>query len=285
MTADLQLGIPLGSDGRDSRISPLILTLFGLYARGERNWLSVASVVKLIGDLGYEVQAVRSSVSRLKRRSILCSERLDGAAGYSLEESVLETLAEGDVRIFERKRAAVEDGWVVAVFSVPETERDKRHALRTTLTNLGFGTVSPGVWVAPVQLAAEVRRILERRELSAYVDLFTGPYIAFGNLRSKVRGWWDLQELTQMYGEFLQRYQPVLDQVTARRPTPQEAFQVYVPMLTQWRRMPYRDPGLPLALLPPDWYGVSAETTFRELNSALSVPAGEYARAVIHGTK
>ncbi|WP_244320594.1 PaaX family transcriptional regulator C-terminal domain-containing protein [Streptomyces melanosporofaciens] len=24
-----------------------------------------------------------------------------------------------------------------------------------------------------------------------------------------------------------------------------EAFRTYAPMLTQWRRMPYRDPGLP----------------------------------------
>ena len=45
---------------------------------------------------------------------------------------------------FVHRRAMEEDGWVVLVFSVPESERDKRHVLRTTLTRLGFGTADPG---------------------------------------------------------------------------------------------------------------------------------------------
>ncbi|MBV6696766.1 PaaX family transcriptional regulator [Kitasatospora aureofaciens] len=271
--------------GRDARHGPLIITTFGLYARGEENWLSVASVVRLMGDLGVEPPAVRSSVSRLKRRGVLESERQAGAAGYSLAPSVLETLAEGDVRIFERVRAVAEDGWIVVIFSVPESERQKRHELRTTLTQLGFGTAAPGVWVASGNLAAETRRTLERRGLSAYVDLFTGEHYGFGDLRSKVRGWWDLDELTELYADFLGRYRPVLDRAKASGLSPLEAFQVYVPMLTQWRRLPYRDPGLPLSLLPPGWNGVSAGALFDELNAMLSTGAREHALAVIHSDR
>ena len=139
--------------GRDTRLSQLILTIYGLYARAEHNWLSVASVVRLMADLGVDGQAARSSISRLKRRAVLSSERHGGAAGYSLAAPTLEVLAEGDVRIFERVRAVAEDGWIVVVFSVPESERDKRHALRSALTRLGFGTAAPGVWVAPGNLA------------------------------------------------------------------------------------------------------------------------------------
>src|SRR5690242_7739387 len=91
--------------GRDNRIAQLIITVFGLYARSESNWLSVASVVRLMTDLGVDAQAARSSISRLKRREILRSERHDGAAGYALADPTLEMLAEGDVRIFERVRA------------------------------------------------------------------------------------------------------------------------------------------------------------------------------------
>jgi len=42
------------------------------------------------------------------------------------------------------RRAMVEDGWVVLVFSVSESERDKRHVLRTTLTRLGLERLHPG---------------------------------------------------------------------------------------------------------------------------------------------
>ncbi|MEV7345853.1 PaaX family transcriptional regulator C-terminal domain-containing protein [Streptomyces sp. NPDC093544] len=282
MTADLQ-SASVAAGGGDTRLGQLIITVFGLYARGEHNWLSVASVVRLMAELGAEGQAVRSAVSRLKRRGVLRSERHANAAGYSLAEPTLEVLAEGDVRIFERARAVQDDGWLVVVFSVPEPEREKRHALRTSLTRLGFGTAAPGVWVAPGNLAGETRRTLERRGLSAYVDLFTGDHFAFGDLRAKVRVWWDLDELTALYADFLRRYDAARDRTSAGGTTPPEAFRTYIPMLTQWRRLPYRDPGLPLALLPPGWNGVTAGEMFHELNMALGAPAREHALAVIHG--
>lgn len=270
---------------RESRHAPLILTLFALYARREHNWLSVASVVSLMADLGVEGPAVRSSISRMKRRAVLHGERYEGAAGYALADATLQTLAEGDIRIFHRIRASLEDGWVLAVFSVPESERDKRHELRSTLTRLGFGTAAPGVWVAPGNLAAETRRTLERRNLSPYVDLFAGGHLASGDLRAKVRSWWDLGELTAMYADFLDRYRPVLDAVKRHEPEPLEAFRTYVPMLTQWRRMPYRDPGLPLELLPPDWQGVAAGELFDQLDTLLSTPAAAHAAQVLHGRR
>jgi phenylacetic acid degradation operon negative regulatory protein len=265
----------------NSRLSQLILTIFALYGRTEGNWLSVAAVVALMADLGADGQAVRSSVSRLKRGGVLDGERRDGLAGYSLTAPTLELLAEGDVRIFERPRATEADGWLVVVFSVPESERDKRHALRTSLTRLGFGTAAPGVWVAPASVAAETRHTLERRGLAEYVDLFAGEHLAFGDLRSKVRAWWDLDELTALYAQFLDRYQAVRDRAASAAVTPQHAFGLYLPMLTEWRRLPYRDPRIPRSRLPPGWNGVDAGELFGALNAALGQPARGHALQVI----
>jgi phenylacetic acid degradation operon negative regulatory protein len=281
MTVEVQSTRAVG--GRDTRLAQLIISVFALYARAEGNWLSVASAVALTADLGGESQAVRSAISRLKRKGVLLSERRADAAGYSLAGPTLEVLAEGDVRIFERRRATVDDGWIVVVFSVPESERDKRHALRVSLTRLGFGTAAPGVWVAPGNLAEETRHTLERRELSGYVDIFSGQYFAFGDLRAKIRSWWNLDELTVLYADFLQHYRPTLYRASAAGISPQEAFQIYVPMLTQWRRLPYRDPGLPLALLPPAWNGEAAGELFHQLNDKLASSAQEHALALIHG--
>ena len=49
----------------------LILSLFGLYARDEANWLSVRSLIALMADLDVDAAATRSSVSRLKKRGVL----------------------------------------------------------------------------------------------------------------------------------------------------------------------------------------------------------------------
>jgi phenylacetic acid degradation operon negative regulatory protein len=268
---------------RDTRLGPLILTIFAVYARSEGNWLSVASLVRLMSDLGLDGGAVRSSISRLKRRGVLGSERRDKSAGYALESGTLEILAEGDARIFEGARARLEDGWLLVVFSVPESEREKRHELRASLTRLGFGTAAPGVWVAPGQLAAETRRTLERRGLATYVDLFVGQHFGFGDLRTKIKTWWDLDELAASYTDFLCQYGPVLERISVNGTTPLDAYRTYVPMLTQWRRLPYREPGLPLELLPPGWSGEAARLLFDDLNRALAAPAREHAVNVLQG--
>ncbi len=43
--------------------------------------MSVAALISLLTDLGVDEPAVRSSISRLKRRGILHASRRDGAAG------------------------------------------------------------------------------------------------------------------------------------------------------------------------------------------------------------
>ncbi|MGH3492548.1 MAG: PaaX family transcriptional regulator [Sciscionella sp.] len=282
MTREAEIVGPVPGVVAESQPRQLIVTIFGLYARAERNWLSVAALVRLMAVLGVDGPAVRSSISRLKRRGTLAAARRDGAAGYAPSGAILDVLAEGDVRIFDRKRAVVDDGWLLVVYSIPESERDKRHALRASLTRLGFGTAAPGVWVAPGNLARETQDTLQRRQLSAYVDIFRAEHLAFGDLRSKVRTWWDLTELERLYAAFIQRYRPVLEHAGAEGLAPREAFARYVPMLTAWRRLPYLDPGLPLPLLPPGWNGVTAGELFDECNRVLGGPAREFAMSTIH---
>lgn len=260
----------------------LIVTLYGLYARDEHNWLSVAALVRLMNELGVDGQAVRSSVSRLKRRDTLRSLSVAGSAGYSLSPAALEVLREGDARIFEARRAVLADGWVVVVFSVPESERERRHELRTQLSRLGFGTAAPGVWVAPAHLAQETGHVLARSGLDRYVDMFRGDHLGFTDLSAKVREWWDLDELSAKSAEFVARFRPVADRLADRPASEPEAFRQYVPILTTWRRLPYLDPGLPLELLPAGWSGEAATELFTELNGELREPARRHAMTVIH---
>jgi phenylacetic acid degradation operon negative regulatory protein len=261
----------------------LIVTLYGLYAREEHNWLSVAALVRLMADLGIDSQAVRSSVYRLKKRGILDSRATSSAAGYALSADGLAILRDGDARIFRDYRAAVGDGWVVAVFSVPERDREKRHELRTRLIRLGFGTVAPGVWVAPRHVAAETETVLARYGLGGYVDLFGGEHIGFGDVRGKLGDWWDLDELRTLYDAFSDRFGPAARRLARRPATDREAFAAYVPILTTWRQLPYLDPGLPLDLLPRPWSGETAAALFAELNTRLAVPARRHAMSVIRG--
>jgi phenylacetic acid degradation operon negative regulatory protein len=271
---------PDGGDAWLGQPRALIVTIYGLYAREAGGWLSVAALIRLMAGLGVDEAAVRSSISRLKQRGILEPRRRGGAAGYALSRLGRDILAEGDQRIFDRPRARPADGWLLVVFSVPETERRRRHALRSRLTWLGFGTVSAGVWIAPGHLADETAEVLTRAGLSGYVSLFRASYLAFGDLREQVGRWWDTGRLQSQYQAFLDAAGPVLARWQAPGPADGEAFADYVRALTAWRRLPFLDPGLPAELLPDGWNGLRADAAFAALRERLAGPARAHVLAV-----
>jgi phenylacetic acid degradation operon negative regulatory protein len=261
------------AEERGRRPRSLIVSFYGAYGRELGGWISVADLIGLMARLDVDSAAVRSSVSRLKRRGLLEARRVGGTAGYSLSEEAGRILAEGDRRIFGRRIADVADGWVMAVFSVPESQRHKRHLMRSRLRWMGFGTAAPGVWIAPLQLADEARRALERLEVTAYVELFRADHLAFGDLRRAIARWWDLDALRTMYDEFLAAHEPLLARWSRRRATDgEDAFADYLRTVDAWRRMPYLDPGLPLELMPDDWSGNRAAHVFFKLHARLREP-------------
>ncbi len=266
---------PAEGSGRKPR--SLIVTFYGAYGRELDGWVSVADLIRLMGELGVDAPAVRSAVSRLKRRGLLEARQVEGTAGYSLSQQAWQVLEEGDRRIYGRRVANVTDGWVLVMFSVPETQRNKRHLLRSRLTWLGFGTAAPGVWIAPAHLADEARRTLERLEVSDYVDLFRADHLGFGDLAQDIARWWDLDELQKLYAEFLRVHEPVLERWSrCRAVEPGKAFADYLRAVEDWRRMPYLDPGLPLELLPENWSGTRAANVFFELHSRLHDPGMQH---------
>ncbi|WP_369232712.1 PaaX family transcriptional regulator C-terminal domain-containing protein [Streptomyces sp. R21] len=267
----------------DSPIRPssLINTVYGAFVRGLGGWISIASLIVLMGELDVDSQAVRSAISRLKKRGVLVPERRSGT-GYSLSPAMHPVFDEGDRRIFESlEPAALEDGWVMAVFSVPESERTFRYQLRTRLTWLGFGNMAPGVWLAPARLLEPTRATLERLGLSDYVHLFASRYAAFSDLRTTVSTWWDFPAIEAQYADFTDTYLPVLRSMEKQKDIDAgQAFRHYVPMVTQWRRLPYLDPGLPAELLPDDWNAVAARQLFQQLHGVLAAPSLEHVRKV-----
>ncbi|MFH8343992.1 PaaX family transcriptional regulator C-terminal domain-containing protein [Streptomyces sp. NPDC018045] len=270
----------------------LIVTFYGAYGRGRKGDpgdppgpVPVAALIRLLGELGVDPPSVRSAVSRLKRRGLLLPARTEsGAAAYGLSDAAHQLLADGDRRIYGRPSPAPSDGWVLAVFSVPEQERHKRHLLRSRLARLGFGTAAPGVWIAPSHLYDETRHTLDRLHLSSYVDLFTGAHAGFEPTADAVARWWDLASLAGRHRAFLDAHEPVLHHWSGRRPVPPEAaYRAYLPALDAWRRLPYADPGLPAPLLPEDWPGGHAADVFGRLHTRLRAAGARFVRTVVDG--
>ncbi|MGW3565423.1 PaaX family transcriptional regulator [Streptomyces sp. NPDC000941] len=273
----------------------LIVTFYGAYGRGGAGRpagpVPIAALIRLLGAVGVDAPSVRSAVSRLKRRGLLVADRTDaGAAGYALSEDARQLLDDGDRRIYGDPGAEENTGgWLLAVFSVPEQERHKRHLLRSRLARLGFGTAAPGVWIAPEHLYDETRHTLARLELSPYVDLFRGAHADFEPTEQAVRRWWDLEQLAKLHRAFLDAQEPVLERWAERAipatPARGDAYRDYVLALDSWRFLPYADPGLPPALLPRGWPGVRAAEVFTALHDRLYDAGAGYVREVLTATR
>ncbi|MET8563262.1 PaaX family transcriptional regulator C-terminal domain-containing protein [Streptomyces flaveolus] len=256
----------------------LIVTLYGAYGRFMPGPVPVAELIRLLAAVGVDAPSVRSSVSRLKRRGLLLPARTEsGAAGYELSAEARQLLEDGDRRVYAGAPVA-DEGWVLAVFSVPESERQKRHVLRSRLAGLGFGTAAPGVWIAPARLYEETEHTLRRLRLDPYVDFFRGEHLGFAATSEAVGRWWDLAAIAKEHERFLDAHAPVL-QAWERRPgtPPQEAYHDYLLALDSWRHLPYTDPGLPTHLLPANWPGVRSAQVFRRLHERLRDAGAEFA--------
>jgi phenylacetic acid degradation operon negative regulatory protein len=249
------------------------MTFFGAFLRRLGGWIAVADLVALMGDLALDEQAVRSAVSRLKGRGVIAPERRGGAAGYRLTPRGTAILDAGDARIYGRDGAAA-SGWLLVVFSIPETRRALRHKLRTRLQWLGLGTVANGVWIAPAPVEPEVRRAVGELGLGDHVELFRGDHLGDA---AAVAAWWDLGALAAEYRAYVAAWEPALSD--GARPAPAAAFAAHVRHLDAWRRVPFHDPGLPAAALPADWPGAHAWEVFRALDRRLSRPALRHVEA------
>lgn len=255
-----------------------VVTIFGLYARVPGTTIPVGGLIDLLQELDVDSSSARSSVSRLKKKGVLVQT---GKGRYALSAEAYEHLGRRNDRIYTPRHAENEGEWLMVVYTVPEDSRQARHLLRTGLQKMGFGSVNPGVWIAPVHLAEEANDYFEANDLTQYVETFTSRYNGPGQSGTKVGAWWDLDEIEMRYVQFermragiLARWGELMSSMSQRE-LEAEAFKLYIPMFTHWRALPFLDPGLPKSVLPRTWAGYSAHRLFTDLNTLL----GEGARA------
>jgi phenylacetic acid degradation operon negative regulatory protein len=262
----------------------LIMDVCGAFMRPLGGWLPVGKLVGLMAVVGVDEQATRSAVSRMRQRDLLVAETRDGQRGYRLSEKALVSLEESDRRIFARVHSAtVAEGWVLVSYSVPEQERDKRHVLRSRLEWLGFGMLSSGLWLAPRWIQPELESTIKTLGYEEYVTVFAAHHLGFESLPDLVGRCWQLEDLRDLYVEFLASAGAVAERWRARPGDDRDAYVDYVFTLHQWRKFPYLDPGLPAELLPRRWEGQRAGDLFLELRDLLEQPARRFVAGFVAG--
>lgn len=263
------------SSQRSQRTRTALVTFLGAVVRRMGDWMPIAGTVELMSQAGLDAPSVRTAVFRLKQRGWLASEARGGLRGYALTPVALRALAAGDEIIWHaRQPADLADGWCVVNFSVPESDRAKRYQLRSHLASLGFGNIGTAMWIAPVRMRAAAEQAVAELGLDKYAAIFVGDYVGGQDLSTLLYGSWDLAAIDGRYRDFLTRFGPEADRWEGGvRVDPERAFVTYLEAVDHWRKLPFRDPGLPRELLAEDWSAPEAGALFERLVARLEGPA------------
>lgn len=241
----------------------VLLTVLGEFVlpRDAPAW--TGALVTALGEVGVEEKAARQALSRTAAEGLLSSERDGRRVRWQLTPAGTRLLVAGAERIYGFGRRIEEwDGrWLVLAVSVPETQRQLRHRLRTRLTWAGLGSPMPGLWVSPdAGKEKEVAAAID--ELGVESFSFTGPFGQIGDQHRVVCAAWPLDDVERRYLDFVET-------ASAEQPSSAaERFRAQVRLVQEWRRFPFLDPALPPELLKSTWPGPAAADLFHRRHDA-----------------
>lgn len=238
----------------------LLLTILGEFVlpRAEPVW--TATVVEALAGLGVEEKAARQALARTSAEGLIDPVRIGRRTRWALSDTGRDLLEDGARRIygFMREQRRWDGRWLVLSVTVPETQRQLRHRLRSRLTWAGMGSPTPGLWVVPhADRAGEVARIVAELGVESSAMSWVGPSGIIGRPEDVVAAAWSsLDEVEAGYDEFVAAFgQRQVDDAA-------DAFTAQVELVQAWRRFPFLDPALPAELLDHDWPGPQAAAVF-----------------------
>jgi phenylacetic acid degradation operon negative regulatory protein len=260
----------------------LLVTLLGDYWRGESEHIPSTALLRLLAEFAVSAQGARSALSRLVHRGLLERSRHGRRTSYGLTNRGLALLDEGAKRIFRfgLEQARWDGTWSVVAFSVAETDRARRHLLRTRLRWLGFAPLYPGLWISPHPHLEEAAKALGDLGIH-HMTLFKGIVPTWGSKPADLREAWSLDSLRASYVRYLERFRPVRARLRAGRIGAREALVLRTRVMDEWRRFPREDPDLPDAFLPVDWPRREARALFAELFRGLAPAAEKRVAAIV----
>src|SRR5260370_41093494 len=213
----------------------LLMTVLGEFVlpRGGRVWTQ--TLVSTLALFGIEHKSARQALARIAAEGWLASERGSRQVRWPLTPPGQRLLSQGAERIYSFGRDEVEwDGrWLMLLVSVPESQRDLRHRVRTQVNWAGFGSPAAGVWVSPhASQQAEGQRILADAGVTSAAMSFVASYGHIGSQDVLVARSWDLAALEQRYEDFI-------DEFTGPDPaTGEAALQAQTRLLHERQRVP-----------------------------------------------
>ena len=160
-----------------------------------------------------------------------------------------------------------QDGpWHLVAFAIPETKRAARDGLRDQLRSLGGALLQNGIYVSPHGWEPQVRAAAERLGVDEHLTTATTEDLQVGGERDPrelARRLWNIDELAQRYGQFVESYEDVPERLEDMRSHRERLTDADFQPGALWIGVQFgecfqNDPLLPPELLPRPWPGRKA---------------------------
>lgn len=271
-----------------TRLRPrmMLFTLYGdyIYHRGGEIW--VGSLIRLLKCFGITEQSIRSELVRMCRKGYLEVRRCGKRSYYSLSARGRAIIETGARRIFAHDRGPWDGQWTILTYSIPEAQREARDRLRRDLTWLGFGPLTPGVYISPWPHEEDLPRLVQTFSQYGYVQVFRARNRGPEDDRQVVARAWDLGAVGRAYQEFIDQWEPELRRFRESGGagwSDEDCFVQRYLLAHAYEDFPLIDPGLPRELLPAEWVGERATALFREYHEALREGAMRFFDSIYEG--
>lgn len=255
------------------RANSAIITIFGdaILPRGGNIWLG--SLIELAHSLGISERLVRTGVYRLSQEGWLTSHSQGRRAYYALTEPGEEKFNEAQRRIYAVEPVNWDGVWRM-VQLLPQISTPTRKSLKRELGWLGFGQISPTMFIHPTEPRASVERVLKRLDAEDDTLVFRAELsqtVQSDRIQNIVRTAWTLDALNAEYARFISTF-IAFESATSATLTSIDAFVLRILLVHDYRRLLLKDPVLPDQLLPGDWNGTQARilaaTIYRQIASS-----------------
>lgn len=275
-----------GNNHSSVRTQFLVFTVLGEYILDRGGAIWTRDLLYLMDLLGISERAVRTVLSRMTRRGWVVSAKHGRHSRYSLTNRGRDLLERGKRRIFEPIATHWDGQWHMVIYSLPESNRYERHALRTQLSWLGFGLLAPGTWISPHNQLSELDHTFSKLDIETYVQRFSGSFAGPASDQELVDRCWNLEGLEAQYQLFVDRFLPEYDEFQKKCAagsdlSPVEWFTRLCWLTYEFQSFPLKDPNLPIVLLPSDWAGVKAYRLFEDYHRLLVERANSFVQSVI----
>ncbi|WP_134765209.1 PaaX family transcriptional regulator C-terminal domain-containing protein [Nocardioides sp. 1609] len=238
----------------------MVLSVLSVYAYPDSAPVPTSALVAALDLFDFNHRATRQAVHRLASDGWIASFKDGRRSLWGFTSAGTRLMDEGSSRLERLADSDREwDGSLVVVFaSVPESERARRHTLRTRMKWSGFGSIGPGIWIS-TEIGAERAAAAVVADLGIRSHSIVGRGGGIGHVDELIASAWDLAELEKSYRDFVDEFEG--REVTSDR----DAFVALTQLVHRYRRFPFEDPSLPGVLLPRNWAGQEAVRLERSL--------------------